>query len=279
MMNRQAYLHRTKELIWMTDNNDIDKLVEVAAQENSPAARQRLFQTIRLTEVFAPCELDPHDPNKVRSTPLARLSDGTHAMMLFTSKSHPHLSEHQHFAGGAFKDHLSAALKMPPLDWVILSNNAWQRVTIHKQQIAAILDDLNSDGRGQNYLQAPSAGDATGTVLEDFITQSARSESDEVPNQVSAALRDRELFLELAAGQSEDGQPVMKTFQIQHLAHVVRVYTSRVRPGIRYGGIQWTALKDMIRTVPGIGGVQIMNNADDWIVFDREALRLDASDQ
>ena len=263
----------------MTDNNDIDKLVEVAAQENSPAARQRLFQTIRLTEVFAPCELDPHDPNKVRSTPLARLSDGTHAMMLFTSKSHPHLSEHQHFAGGAFKDHLSAALKMPPLDWVILSNNAWQRVTIHKQQIAAILDDLNSDGRGQNYLQAPSAGDATGTVLEDFITQSARSESDEVPNQVSAALRDRELFLELAAGQSEDGQPVMKTFQIQHLAHVVRVYTSRVRPGIRYGGIQWTALKDMIRTVPGIGGVQIMNNADVWIVFDREALRLDASDQ
>ena len=263
----------------MTDNNDIDKLVEVAAQENSPAARQRLFQTIRLTEVFAPCELDPHDPNKVRSTPLARLSDGTHAMMLFTSKSHPHLSEHQHFAGGAFKDHLSAALKMPPLDWVILSNNAWQRVAIHKQQIAAVLDDLNSDGRGQNYLQAPSAGDASGTVLEDFITQSARSESDEMPYQVSAALRDRELFLELATGQSEGGQPVMKTFQIQHLAHVVRVYTSRVRPEIRYGGIQWTALKDMIRTAPGIGGVQIMNNADDWIVFDREALRLGASDQ
>ncbi len=278
-MNQQAYSRRTKELIWMTDNNDIDKLVEVAAQENSPAARQRLFQTIRMTEVFAPCELDPDDPNKVRSTPLARLSDGTHAMMLFTSKSHPHLSEHEHFAGGAFRDHLSAAVKMPPLDWVILSNSAWQRVAIHKQQIVAILDDLNSDGRGQNYLQVTSAGDASGTVLEDFITQSARSESDEVPQQVSAALRDRELFLELAAGQSEDGQPVLKTFQIQHLAHVVRVYTSRIRPGIKYGGIQWTPLKDMIRAAPGIGGVQIINNADDWIVFDREALRLGASDQ
>jgi hypothetical protein len=263
----------------MTDNNDIDKLVEVAAQENSPAARQRLFQTIRLTEVFAPCELDPHEPNKVRSTPLARLSDGTHAMMLFTSKSHPHLSEHQHFAGGAFRDHLSAALKMPPLDWVILSNSAWQRVSIHKQQIAAILDDINSDSRGQNYPHAPSAGDAAGTMLEDFITQSARSESDAVPQQVSVVLRERELFLELAAGQSEDGQPVLKTFQIQHLAHVVRVYTSRIRPGIKYGGIQWTALKEMIRAAPGIGGVQIMNNADDWIVFDREALRLGASDQ
>jgi hypothetical protein len=35
----------------------------------------------------------------------------------------------------------------------------------------------------------------------------------------------------------------------------------------------------MISAAPGIGGVQIMNNADDWIVFDREALRLGASDQ
>jgi len=277
-MNRQAYSYRTKELIAMTDS-DIDKLVEVAAQENSPAARQRLFHTIRLAEVFAPCELDPHDPKKVRSTPLARLSDGTHAMMLFTSKSHPHLSEHQHFAGGAFKDHLSAALKMAPLDWVILSNSAWQRVAIHKQQIAAILDDLNSDGQGRNYLQTTSTDGATGTMLEDFITSSARSESDEVPHQVSAELRERELFLELATGLSEDGQPVMKTFQIQHLSHVVRVYTSRVRPGIQYGGIRWAALKDMIGAAPGIGGVQVMNNADDWVVFDREALRLGASGQ
>jgi SseB protein N-terminal domain len=277
-MNRQAYSHRMKELILMTDS-DIDKLVGVAAQENSPNARRRLFQAIRLAEVFVPCEMDPHDPKKVRSTPLARLTDGTHAMMLFTSKSHPHLSEHQHFAGAAFKDHLSAALKMPPLDWVILSNNAWHRVAIHKQQIAAILDDLNSDGQGQNAPQSASATDAAGTMLEDFITQSARSESDEVPHQVTAALRERELYLELAAGQSEDGQPVMKTFQIQHLPHVVRIYTSRVRPGITYGGIRWTALKDMISAAPGIGGVQIMNNADDWIVFDREALRLGASDQ
>jgi hypothetical protein len=278
-MNRQAYSYRTKELILMTDDNDIDKLVATAAQENSPVARNRLFQAIRNVEVFSPCELDQHDPSKVRSTPLARLTDGTHAMMLFTSKSHPHLSEHEHFAGGAFKNHLAAALKMPPLDWVILANNAWQRVAIHKQQIALILDDLNSDGQGRNDPQAASTHDAAGTMLEDFITQSASSESDEVPHQVSAALRQRELFLELAAGQSGDGQPVMKTFQIQHVAHVVRVYTSRVRPGIKYGGIGWTALKDMIRAAPGIGGVQIMNNADDWIVFDREALRLGASDQ
>ena len=262
----------------MTDS-DIDKLVEVAAQENSPNARRRLFQAIRLAEVFVPCEMDPHDPMTVRSTPLARLTDGTHAMMLFTSKSHPHLSEHQHFAGAAFTNHLSAALKMPSLDWVILSNTAWHRVAIHKQQIAAILDDLNSDGHRPNSPQAAFAGDSAGIMIEDFITRSASFGSDEMPHQISAALRERELFLELAAGRSADGRPVMKTFRIQHLPRVVRVYTSRVRPGITYGGIQWTALKDMIRAAPGIGGVQIMNNADDWIMFDREALRLGANDQ
>ncbi len=262
----------------MTDS-DIDKLVEVAAQENSPDARRRLFQAIRRAEIFVPCEMDPHDPKTVRLTPLARLTDGTHAMMLFTSKSHPHLSEHQHHAGAAFADHLSAALKMPPLDWVILSNSAWHRVAIHKQQIAAILDDLNSDGQRQNDTRASFTDDSAGTMIEDFITRSASSGPHEMPHQITAALRGRELFLELAPGQNAGGQPVMKTFHVEHLPHVVRVYTSRIRPGITYGGIQWTALKDMIRAAPGIGGVQIMNNADDWIMFDREALRLGASDQ
>ena len=64
----------------------------------------------------------------------------------------------------------------------------------------------------------------------------------------------------------------MKTFQIEHLRHVIRVYTSRVRPGIRYGGIRWEELKDMVRIAPKISGVQIMNDADDWVVFDRESL-------
>ena len=254
------------------DDNDIEKLVEIAAQENSHVARQRLFQAIRRVEVFSPCKMDPHDGKKIGSIPLARLSDGTHAMMLFTSKSHPHLSEHEHFAGGTFEDALAAALKMPNLDWVILSNNAWQRVTIHKQQIAAILDDLNSDGQGQNDSPMASEDDPTGKMLEDFITNTVRSGSNEIPSQISSALRERELFLELAPAQSEEGQPAMKTFQIEHLRHVIRVYTSRVRPGIRYGGIRWEELKDMVRIAPKISGVQIMNDADDWVVFDRESL-------
>ena len=258
-------------------DTDIESLIEIAAQENSHTARRRLFQAIRSVEVFFPSKVEHRDGKELRGTPLLRLNDGTHAMMLYTSKKHPRLSDHEQFVGGAFKNALAAALKMPPLDWVILSNSASRWVAIHKQQIAAVLDDLNSDEQGPNHSPTASEDDLTGKMLEDFITQHVRSGSDEVPPQMSAALRERELFLELATGQSEDGQPVMKTFQIQHLTHVVRVYTSRVRPGIIYGGIRWAALKDMISAAAEIGGVQVMNNADDWIVFDRQALGFDAS--
>jgi len=254
-----------------TDDNDIEKLVEIAAQENSQVARQRLFQAMHLVEVFFPCTMDEHDGKKVRSTPLARLTDGTHAMMLFTSKSHPHLSEQEHFAGGAFKDALAAALKMPELDWAILSNRASQWVAIPKQEIPAILDASNS--------LVASKTDPAAETVEDLITRAVGTESEELLLPIGSALGDRELFLELAAGESEDGQPIMKTFQVERLRHVVRTYTTRIRPRIRYGGIRWEGLKEMIRVAPEISGVQIVNDADDWVVFDRESLGFGASDE
>jgi hypothetical protein len=249
----------------VTDSNDIEELVEVAAQENSDAARRRLFRAIRRTEVFFPCDLDENDRTVVRSTPLARLADGSHAMMLFTSKSHPHLAEHRNFAGGTFTGALASALKILPLDWVILSNRAWRQVAINKQQIAAILDDLNSDTQTPN-------GTSEGETIEDLITEFVRSKSDQIAHRIRVALQERELFLELGAGRGQGGQPTLKTFRVEHLSHVVRVYTSRVRSGISYGGIRWPDLKDMVGAAPEIGGVQVMNNADDWIVFDRETL-------
>ncbi len=251
------------------DNSDIEKLVEIAAQENSYVARRRLFEAIRRVEVFVPCTMDPNDGKDISSIPLARLSDGTHSMMLFTSKSHPHLSEHEHFAGGTFEGSLTAALEMPELDWVILFNRDSQRVAISKQQIPAILEENNPFVASGNDLAAKS--------VEDFITRAVQSNTDELSQPIGSALGDRELFLELGAGESEDGQPIMKTFRIEHLHHVVRAYTTRIRPGIRYGGIRWDALKEMIRAAPGISAVQIVNEADDWVVFDREALGFGAS--
>ena len=262
-----------------TNTDDIEKLVESAAQENSQVARQRLFRAIRLVEVFFPYNVEQHGGKEVRSTPLLRLSDGTHAMMLFTSKAHPHLSEHDQFAGGTFKDALSAALKMPELDWVILSNRASQWVAISKQQIPAVLDDLHSGRPDHGNPFVASETDPAAKMVEDLITRAVRTKSEKLSPPIGSVLADRELFLELAAGESEDGQPIMKNFRVEQLRHVVRAYTTRIRPGIRYGGIRWEALKDMIRIAPEIGGVQIVNNADDWVVFDRESLGFGASEE
>lgn len=252
--------------------NDIEQLVETAAQENSDAARQRLFRVMGLVEVFFPFNVKQLGGKEVRSTPLLRLPDGTHAMMVFTSKAHPHLSEHDKFGGGTFKDTLAAALKMPSLDWVILSNCASQRVAIAKRQIPGILDDLDSYPPEYKESTTASQSEPTRQTLEDMITEAVRSNSHELPLPIGSVIGDRELFLQLSAGERKDSQQKMETFQIEHLRHVVRAYTSRVRPGIRYGGINWEALKQMVRVAPEISGVQIMNDADDWVVFDRESL-------
>ncbi len=257
------------------DSNNIEELVQIAAQEKSPAARRYLFQALGLVELFFPLKV-MHDRGKgVKATPLLRLSDGTNAMMLYTSKSHPDLPDS--FGGGTFKDALAAALKMPTLEWVILSNRASQWVAISKQQISAILDDLHSDRQDQNGSAVTPERDPEGKMLEDLITQAVGSTPEELSPPIGSTLRDRELYLELAAGESEEGQPIMKTFQVDNILHVVRAYLTRNRPGIMYGGIRWEALKEMIRNAPEIGGVQIVSDADDWVAFDRESLGFGSS--
>lgn len=248
----------------MSDN--IELLVGEVARDDSPEARQRLFRAIGPVEVFFPYNVQQRGGEDVKSTPLARLSDGTHAMMLFTSKLHPHLSEHERFAGGTFRDALTAALKMASLDWVILWNRASQRVVIGKNQILEILSDISPDENAR-----------ASEMLEDLISTAVASKTDSLPIAIGTAIGDREIFLELSDEQSPDDQPQMKTFQIDHLSHVVRIYTSRRRPQIKYGGIRWEALKEMVRVMPEIGGIQIMNDADDWLVFDRGALGLNPS--
>ena len=259
------------------DNNDIEELVRIAAQQKSPVARRRLFLALRSIEVFFPRRVIHHEGKEVNATPLLRLPDGTHAMMLYTSKSHPDLPDS--FGGGTFKDALAAALKMPALDWVILSNSASQWVAISKKQIPAILDELNSDGQDQNGSLAASGNDRVGKMVEDLITLAGSSTPEELSPPIGSVLRGREVFLELSEGHSEDGQPIMKTFQVGDIPNVIRAYLTRSRPGITYGGIGWEALKEMIRKEPGIDGVQIVNDADDWVVFDRESLGFGPNDK
>jgi SseB protein N-terminal domain len=276
-MKIRAYSpHTTRGIILAPDSENIEELIGIAAQEQDPEARRLLFHALRSIEVFLPFEAVRQGGKEVKATPLLRLPDGTHAMMAYTSKSHPDLPDK--FGGATFESALAAALKMPALDWVVVTNRASQWVAISKEHIPALLDDLHRASNKNGSLEPPAA-DPTVKIVEELITRAVESKSGTLSAPIGSALGDRELFLEMGAQQSEDGRASMKTFQIEHLAHVIRAYTSRARPGIKYGGIKWQELKDMIGKAPEINGVQIMNNADDWIVFDREALGLNPSSE
>lgn len=157
---------------------------------------------------------------------------------------------------------------MPDLDWVIICNSASHWVAIDKRQIPRILDELGSRRDGFSY--NPVTGE---DALEDQITRAVGTPPEELSPPIGSLLRGREIFVELADDQAEDGQPIMKTFTIQQMPRVIRAYTTRTRPGIRYGGMQWEALKNMISAAPELDGIQIVNKADDWVVFDRESLQ------
>src|SRR5262249_36745035 len=106
-------------------------------------------------------------------------------------------------------------------------------------------------------------------------TRAVRTDPAQLSPPIASLLPGRELYLELNTEKSgEAGQPAMKTFSVQHLTNVIRAYLTRSRPGITYGGIGWGALKEMIGRAPQIQGVQLMNDADDWVIFDRESLGL-----
>jgi len=253
------------------EGSNIEDFVRIAAEEKDPAARQRLFRAIQHTEFFFPIELEQHGDKMVKRAPLLQLSDGTHAMMMYTSKSHPDLPHKAggEFGGGSFRDALAAASKMPTLDWVIVTNLAAEWFSIHKEQLPAILANLDSHANGE---VRPSDSGRTGDLLEDLISRASYSSTPEqLLPAISSALPGRELFLEMEAELSADGQPVMKTFRVNDMP-TLRAYLTRKRPGITYGGMNWEALKDMIRKLPRIQGVKIVNDADDWILFDRASL-------
>lgn len=258
------------------DNIDIEQLVRIAAQEDAAVSRRRLFQALGPIELFFPLKAKRHEGKEVKATPLLRLSDGTNAMMLYTSKSHPDLSDT--FGGGTFKDTLVAALRMPALDWVILSNRDSQRVAISKQSIPAVLDDLSSYRQDQNSpLETLGSGPSI-KILEDLITRAVGSTPEELSPPIKSVLPGRELYLELTSGKS-GRQPTMKTSQVGGIPRVIRAYLTRSRQDISYGGIEWNDLKEMIRNTPEIDGVQIVNDADDWVVFDRESLGLGSAEE
>lgn len=256
----------------MTQNSDeVEEVVRAAAADKQkPAATMRLFRSLLDIEVFFCLKITKMEGGEQKATPLLQLPDATNAMMLYTSKTHPDLSDT--FGGGRLKDALRAALKMPPLDWVILSNSASQWVAITKEQIPAVLDDIHANGNVAEGAVSPSVSGSADPTLEELITRAVHEDPEPLSQPIASQLSGRELFLELNAASTGDvGEPVLNMYKIQHLTNVIRAYSTRIRPRITYAGITWEALKEMVRKQPEIQGVQIINDADDWVVFDRES--------
>lgn len=278
LMSGRAFSTPMKGRILTADTDQIEELVRIAAQEESAAARNVLFRALRHVKLFFPLKITRREGKEVRATPLLRLRDGTNAMMLYTSDSHPDLPDS--FGGGAFNDALAAALKMPALDWVIVSNRASQWVSVRKEQIPAILGEVASDsGAKETGPVAPSGIGQVDNSVEALITRAVHSAPEELPPSINLVLAGRELYLEMAARRGGEGRPTMKVFQVRGVANVLRAYLTRNRPGITYGGINWEALKEIIRSEPAINGVQIVNDADDWVVFSRESLERELNDE
>lgn len=252
----------------MPINNNIEELVNAASQTHDQQDISTLLQDSRRCEVFMPLGKTLHDGKKAKTVPLLALPDGTRAMMLYTSKSHPDLPNT--FGGATLESALRSAVNMPAVDWVILTNQDSKWISISKAQISAYLETFSNaigDALQPAHDQAVDA-----EVLISRIVGSAAAGS---VSAIIAALQGRELFLDMSCIEREDGQRSMNSFLIEPLGPVVRAYTSRLRPGIKYGGIRWNALSDMVRKLPEIKGVQVMNNSDDWIVIDRKGLGLD----
>lgn len=249
---------------------NLEELVKVAGEHNSFTGNLRLFRALGDSELFFPMETIEHAGEMRRSTPLLRLPDGTHAMMVYTSKSHPDLV--RPFAGGCIKDILAAASSVSALDWVILSNSASQWISVHKRQIPAVLDGLEMGWNESDSPVSPSASSSADPAVEELITRAVHEDPEPLSQPIASLLSGRELFLELnAASTGEVGEPVLNMYKIQHFTNVIRAYSTRIRPRITYAGITWEALKEMVRKQPEIQGVQIINDADDWVVFDRES--------
>lgn len=236
---------------------DVEQGIAQAASDGSVEAKVGLFRRLRLVEVLFPTAARYLDGEVVNTTPLRRLPDGSHAMMLYASKTHPDLGED--FSGASLETALRLALTMPDADWVILSTLASQWVALDRTQMAAALDGPVQDA-------------ASGDRLAALISQAAATSPQRFTEALLAELTGRELYVDLAAQRSPQEQPMVATYTVGGLAGVVRAFVSRRRHGVRYGGMPWEALRDMVRAAPALGGVQVVNDAEDWVLFDRPVL-------
>lgn len=255
----------------MTAPNDLDALIATAVRGQEKGALADVIRALDSHEVFYRADVTPTEEGQRVTTPLVRLSDGSHAFVVYTSKAHPELPKK--FGGAPWRHVLKMAAQLPQADWLIVSTPGGDWLPINKDQVNVIIQGLEGaapQGEG-GYVNRPV--DASGTDLDGLISRAQGSSPDEWSDSLLACVRNRELFVRISPDRLDDGRPVLVTSEIGSVRGLVQVYTSRVRSGMAYAGMTWQAIVDIVQNAPEIAGVHIINDNDDWVVLGRSELQ------
>jgi SseB protein N-terminal domain len=249
--------------------NEIDRLIRAAADDKSPEALEAVCRALDSGQVFYRANARQVDGKQRVSTPLLRLDDGSHALMVYASKTHPDLPSK--FGGAPFRHVVKMALDIPAADWLIVTSMQGDWLPIRKNQLAAIRETLGSEI--PNAIADEQSDNGRDADLESLISIAVGKPADKWSDALIRKLRGRELYVKLSDQPSDNGRPVMVTSEVGGVKGLVQAYTSRRRPGITYGGMKWEAIVEMVNNATEIPGVHVINDRDDWVVLGRREIQ------
>ncbi|BBZ84304.1 hypothetical protein MABM_42200 [Mycobacteroides abscessus] len=236
---------------------EIEDLVTRAAGQQDDALVSDLVIALNDREVFYSLDVEEVNGQPHIKTPLLELADGTHALEAFTSRANPELWKE--YAGAPWRQVLELAAEIPPVQWLIIKNDAGSRVPIRKSQIAVILDVL------------PHTPPAT---LDARITKIANEPDAKPFTSLDSQLSASHLFVRLTSESETSGPLTLVTSSAGGVDNLVQAYTSRSRPGYVYGEMDWQAIVDMVAKTPALAGIHVVNDNDDWVIISRSDLGL-----
>ncbi|MCV7288951.1 hypothetical protein H7J87_26840 [Mycolicibacterium wolinskyi] len=248
----------------MRTPKEIERLVTVAAKNSTGAPRVELFRALDGVTLFYDASEREIDGRRMLSTPLRRLDDGSSAMMVYTSRRHSDLPER--FAGAEWAELLRIAHEAVRPDWLVIVNRNNDTVGIPQDQLAGIAAYLN-EWKAKHIEMQAAADD-----LEKVISDAVHSDPGAWYEPALLRLRGRELYLHLTNGVSPNGQPSIRTSAAAGRPGWILTYTTRTRPGVRYGRIVWEQLVKIIKNNEEMPGVRVVNDNDDWILLGRDEI-------
>lgn len=248
----------------MIDKEKMNRLFSAAARDTSGEARLELFRALDGIKLHYVASPDGEESKGELSVRLQRMADGSSAFVVYTSRHHPDLP--QRIVREEWSDVLKTAYESVRADWLVIANMRNETVAVSREQVALLISDLS---RPQGQIPATAGAN---DELETIISLAAEISADDLYGSVLSLLTGRELYLHLTTDTSAGGRPSVVTSPAAGRDGWMLAYTTRGRPGLRYGGITWEALTDMVSQNTHMPGVRVVNAADDWILLSRDVV-------